>query len=57
MFTGTSGTLGEFQAGAVDPLGGVSAALLGGLSAGHCVALGEDISGLYRVDTITPKRS
>ena len=59
MFTGTSGTLGEFRAGAVAAsLGGVSAALLGGVGALAIALLWAKVfPDLYRVDTFSPKQS
>jgi MFS family permease len=59
MFTGTSGTLGEFRAGAVAAsFGAVASALIGGAGA---LAIGllwmRLFPELYRVDTIAPKRN
>jgi MFS family permease len=59
MFTGTSGTLGEFRAGAVAAsFGAVASALIGGAGA-LAIAFSwmRLFPGLYRVDTITPKRN
>jgi MFS family permease len=59
MFTGTSGTLGEFRAGAVAAsFGAVASALIGGAGALAIVFLWMRLfPGLYRVDTIIPKRN
>jgi MFS family permease len=57
MFTGTSGTLGEFRAGAVAAsFGGVASALIGGVGA-LAVALFwmRLFPELYRVDTVAQK--
>jgi MFS family permease len=59
MFTGSSGTLGEFRAGAVAAsFGGVASALIGGAGA-LVVALvwARLFPDLYRVDTMSPKSS
>jgi MFS family permease len=58
MFTGTSGTLGEFRAGAIAAsFGGVSAALLGGVGALAVALLWAKVfPELYRVDTISPRQ-
>jgi MFS family permease len=57
MFTGTSGTLGEFRAGAIAAsFGGVVAALMGGVGALAVALLWARVfPDLYRVDTISPK--
>ena len=57
MFTGTSGTLGEFRAGATAAsFGGVAAALMGGVGAFAVALLWMKVfPDLYRVDTISPK--
>ena len=59
MFTGTSGTLGEFRAGTVAAsFGGVASALIGGVGALAIALLWARLfPDLYRVDTITPKQS
>jgi MFS family permease len=59
MFTGTSGTLGEFRAGAVAAsFGGVASALIGGAGALVVVALWSRLfPDLYRVNSISPKQS
>jgi MFS family permease len=59
MFTGTSGTLGEFRAGAVAAsFGGVAAALMGGVGAFAVAVLWVKVfPDLYRVDTISPKQT
>ncbi len=58
MFTGTSGTLGEFRAGAVAAsLGGVASALIGGAGALAVALLWLRLfPSLYRVDTISGKQ-
>jgi MFS family permease len=58
LFTGTSGTLGEFRAGAVAAsFGGVASALIGGVGA---LAVGllwiRLFPALYRIDTLTQKQ-
>ena len=59
MFTGTSGTLGEFRAGAVAAsLGGAASALIGGAGALAIAILWLRLfPDLYRVDTIVPKQA
>ena len=59
MFTGTSGTLGEFRAGAVAAsFGGVASALIGGVGALAVALLWSRLfPALYRVDTIPPKQT
>ena len=59
MFTGTSGTLGEFRAGAVAAGFGVSTALLAGGIGALAVALlwMKLFPQLLRVDTIEPRQS
>jgi MFS family permease len=58
MFTGTSGTLGEFRAGAVAAsFGAEASALLGGVGALAVLMLWTRLfPDLYRVDTIAPKQ-
>ena len=58
LFTGSSGTLGEFRAGAVAAaLGGVMSALLGGAGALVVVLLWMRMfPSLYRVETLTGKK-
>ena len=57
MFTGTSGTLGEFRAGAVAAsFGGVASALIGGAGALAVALLWKRLfPDLYRVDSIAAK--
>jgi MFS family permease len=59
MFTGTSGTLGEFRAGAVAAsFGAVASALIGGAGALAVAILWMRLfPGLYRVDSIAPKQN
>lgn len=59
MFTGTSGTLGEFRAGAVaGSFGGVASALIGGIGALTIALLWTRLfPDLYRVDRIAPRQS
>jgi MFS family permease len=58
LFTGSSGTLGEFRAGTVAALaGGVAAALIGGVGALAVALLWARLfPSLYRVDTLSEKR-
>ncbi len=58
LFTGSSGTLGEFRAGAVAALvGGVPAALIGGAGALAVALLWARLfPALYRVDALPTKR-
>ena len=59
MFTGTSGTLGEFRAGAVAALfGGIASALIGGAGALAIALLWMRLfPDLFRVDSITAKQT
>ncbi|HWP26109.1 MAG TPA: MFS transporter [Xanthobacteraceae bacterium] len=58
LFTGSSGTLGEFRAGTVAALlGGVAAALIGGIGALAVALLWMRLfPSLYRVDSLPEKR-
>ena len=58
MFTGTSGTLGEFRAGAVAALfGAFTSVLVGGIGAiAGGAALDAAVPGARQIDTIQSKR-